>query len=284
LFRSQQQGSESTTTYRASTGEQSGQDTATKGDIDGSRSKAEEDYERSTDEDDLTNDTFPFKVYRMLTKAEQEGKDDIVSFVPSGKAFRIHKQAEFATEIMPEYFTTSRLSSFQRQLNLYGFRRIGEGSEKGGYHHEHFQKGCMSLCRKIKRQKTTKKSFSGMLGDPPMSGSFGGGTTGMLAGRSGGSFTIQQLLAEQAGLGARNPLVSASLGLEHQIASLRAGAVCSGSQPGLNAALSMNLRQQIQQRPQQHQADIIQRILLCEQLREQQEKYRQGDNLRGPFL
>ena len=55
---------------------------------------------------------------------------------------------------MPEFFSTTRIASLQRQLNLYGFQRINEGRYRGGYHHEYFRKGKRSLCRKIKRQKT----------------------------------------------------------------------------------------------------------------------------------
>lgn len=39
------------------------------------------------------------------------------------------------------------------QLNLYGFQRIDDGPEKGGFVHQHFQKGQRSLCNKIKRQR-----------------------------------------------------------------------------------------------------------------------------------
>jgi hypothetical protein len=77
--------------------------------------------------DDTQNETFPFKLYRMLKQAEEDGQDDIVSFFPHGAAFAIHKPQEFVSEIMPKYFTTSRMSSFQRQLNLYGFRRVADG-------------------------------------------------------------------------------------------------------------------------------------------------------------
>ena len=55
---------------------------------------------------------------------------------PSGRAFCIHRPRRFISDIMPRYFSTTRMSSFQRQLNLYGFRRITEGRDKGGYFHE----------------------------------------------------------------------------------------------------------------------------------------------------
>lgn len=67
---------------------------------------------------------------------------------------------------MPEYFSTSRLASFQRQLNLYGFVRINEGRLRGGYHHEFFRKGKRHLCSKIKRQKTRQSRPSSESGGP----------------------------------------------------------------------------------------------------------------------
>lgn len=61
---------------------------------------------------------FPEKLHRMLQICEQEGKSDIVSFFPHGRAFAIHKPRKFQSEIMPRFFRQSRLTSFQRQLNL----------------------------------------------------------------------------------------------------------------------------------------------------------------------
>jgi hypothetical protein len=46
------------------------------------------------------------------------------------------------------------MPSFQRQLNLYGFRRITDGRDKGGYFHDFFLKGQRKLCNNIKRKKT----------------------------------------------------------------------------------------------------------------------------------
>lgn len=62
---------------------------------------------------------FPLKLYRMLERAERNGQDDIISFIDDGKAFAIHKPRAFETDIMPSYFNSHRMSSFQRQLNIY---------------------------------------------------------------------------------------------------------------------------------------------------------------------
>lgn len=103
------------------------------------------------------NDTFPYKLYRMLEDAEKQNQEDIVSFTKEGRAFLIHKADDFMAKIMPHFFTTTRMTSFQRQLNLYGFRRVTEGPDKGAYHHPHFVKGKISQCKKIKRKKNSVK-------------------------------------------------------------------------------------------------------------------------------
>ena len=75
---------------------------------------------------------FPEKLHRMLEHSEKDGQTDVVSFFSHGRAFAIHKPRRFVTEIMPKFFRQTRLTSFQRQLNLYGFRRISQGPDNGG--------------------------------------------------------------------------------------------------------------------------------------------------------
>jgi HSF-type DNA-binding len=96
---------------------------------------------------------FPEKLHRMLEGVEREGLSDVVSFFSHGRAFAIHKPRRFVSEIMLRYFRQSRLTSFQRQLNLYGFRRITQGPDNGGYYHELFLKGRVGLCVNMKRVK-----------------------------------------------------------------------------------------------------------------------------------
>lgn len=90
-------------------------------------------------------------MHRLLTEVEGAGRSDVISFVASGRAFAIHKPDKFFKEIVPLYFRQSRLSSFKRQLNLYGFELINTGPTRGGYYHEMFIKDRAELCRRMRR-------------------------------------------------------------------------------------------------------------------------------------
>jgi len=94
---------------------------------------------------------FPEKLHRLLMEVEAAGRSDVISFVASGRAFAIHKADKFFKEIVPLYFRQSRLSSFKRQLNLYGFELINTGPARGGYYHELFVREKPELCRRMRR-------------------------------------------------------------------------------------------------------------------------------------
>lgn len=94
---------------------------------------------------------FPEKLHRMLLEIEKDGDAPIISFFPHGRAFGIHNPDKFEEKLMPKYYKQSRLSSFQRQLNLYGFTRIISGPDSGGYYHELFLKGRPALCTHMRR-------------------------------------------------------------------------------------------------------------------------------------
>ena len=94
---------------------------------------------------------FPEKLHRLLLEVEAAGRGDVISFMASGRAFCIHKPDQFFKEIVPLYFRQSRLSSFKRQLNLYGFELINTGPARGGYYHELFIKDHPELCRRMRR-------------------------------------------------------------------------------------------------------------------------------------
>ncbi len=96
---------------------------------------------------------FPEKLHQMLQYAEKNDLTEIVSFFTHGRAFAIHKPVQFVADIMPKFFKQSRFTSFQRQVNLYGFQRLSQGPDSGGYYHELFLKGRPGLCINMKRTK-----------------------------------------------------------------------------------------------------------------------------------
>ncbi|KAL7539466.1 hypothetical protein ACHAXR_009323 [Thalassiosira sp. AJA248-18] len=95
---------------------------------------------------------FPEKLMNMLDR-ESMLHPDVISWLSHGRAFIVRTPKQFTGEIMAGYFRQSKLTSFQRQLNLYGFRRITQGADAGAYYHELFLRGRPQLCMRMQRQK-----------------------------------------------------------------------------------------------------------------------------------
>eukprot|EP00523_Entomoneis_sp_CCMP467_P016624 CAMPEP_0168771720 /NCGR_PEP_ID=MMETSP0725-20121227/3585_1 /TAXON_ID=265536 /ORGANISM="Amphiprora sp., Strain CCMP467" /LENGTH=362 /DNA_ID=CAMNT_0008821213 /DNA_START=401 /DNA_END=1489 /DNA_ORIENTATION=- len=108
--------------------------------------------------------TFPEKVYYMLEDVEEQDNEGvgshIISFVAEGTAFLIHNPRLFETDVMPLYFSSTRSSSFQRQLNIYGFERVEKGPWRGAYRHPSFLKGKPELLHMIVRGKSGRANHS----------------------------------------------------------------------------------------------------------------------------
>jgi len=95
---------------------------------------------------------FPLKLHSMLDRVSLDGLEHIVSWQPHGRCFVVHDAKQFVA-ILEEHFKISKVSSFQRQLNLYGFQRLTKGQDKGGYYHELFLRGKVFLSQNIQRIK-----------------------------------------------------------------------------------------------------------------------------------
>lgn len=96
---------------------------------------------------------FPQALHEMLQAAEPSGFQEIVSWQPHGRAFRVHDKKQFVSRILPVYFCMSKFTSFQRQLNLYCFHRITTGKDKGASYHELFQRDQPCLYEKMVRKR-----------------------------------------------------------------------------------------------------------------------------------
>jgi hypothetical protein len=84
------------------------------------------------------------------------GSQNVVSWQPHGKAFRVHQPAIFARAIMPRYFKQTKYKSFQRQLHIYGFHRINKGMDKGAYFHCFFVQNKKEMSLQMTRRDKSK--------------------------------------------------------------------------------------------------------------------------------
>ncbi len=100
-----------------------------------------------------TNEKFPLKLLALLDNAERKDISHIISWRTHGRAFKVHNSKEFCTTVMPIHFNQSKISSFFRQLYLYGFRRITQGRDKGAYYHERFLRGMAPIAQQMVRQR-----------------------------------------------------------------------------------------------------------------------------------
>lgn len=116
-----------------------------------------QDYSSSTQERGSAHETFPMKLHRLLADLETRHTNgtDIASFTPDGLSFLVKDTVEFETKIMPLYFPRMKhFASFQRQLNLYDFQRVGGRTpHKGAYRHDMFLRSLPQLARQMRRTK-----------------------------------------------------------------------------------------------------------------------------------
>ena len=85
--------------------------------------------------------TFPTTLFDILADAEL---DDVIAWLPHGRSWKILDMTKFTESVLSGYFNQSKYTSFVRQVNGWGFRRVTVGTEASTYYHELFLRGRVS--------------------------------------------------------------------------------------------------------------------------------------------
>ncbi|KAJ8497505.1 hypothetical protein OPV22_008057 [Ensete ventricosum] len=93
---------------------------------------------------------FLTKTYQLV---DDPAVDDVISWNEDGSTFVVWRPAEFASDLLPKYFKHNNFSSFVRQLNTYGFRKIVP--DRWEFANDCFRRGEKRLLRDIHRRKTS---------------------------------------------------------------------------------------------------------------------------------
>lgn len=91
---------------------------------------------------------FLLKTYMLV---EDPASDEVISWNADGTAFVVWQPAEFARDLLPTLFKHSNFSSFVRQLNTYGFRKVA--TTRWEFSNEKFMKGGKDQLCEIRRRK-----------------------------------------------------------------------------------------------------------------------------------
>ncbi|KAI3967643.1 hypothetical protein MKW92_040376 [Papaver armeniacum] len=85
----------------------------------------------------------------------------IVSWNSTGTGFVVWSPQEFSELLLPKYFKHKNFSSFIRQLNTYGFKKIA--ANRWEFQHDKFFKGGRHLLAEIRRKKAEPSAYPAFL-------------------------------------------------------------------------------------------------------------------------
>jgi hypothetical protein len=88
----------------------------------------------------------------LMAVLDDEANNEVLSWMPDGKAFTIANHKKFTMDYMPKLFKIRNMSSFVRKLCRWGFQRVHEKDTGNSdiFKHPFFIQGTPALVRKVK--------------------------------------------------------------------------------------------------------------------------------------
>uniref|UniRef100_A0A3B3R8A3 Heat shock factor protein 1-like n=1 Tax=Paramormyrops kingsleyae TaxID=1676925 RepID=A0A3B3R8A3_9TELE len=115
------------------------------------------------------NCNVPAFLSKLWTLVEDHSTSDLICWSQDGCSFIVCEEQRFCKEILPLYFKHSNMTSFVRQLNMYGFRKVlqveagllrAEGRGGGGveFQHPYFRRTQPNLLELIRRKVSVSRA------------------------------------------------------------------------------------------------------------------------------
>ncbi|XVF12460.1 hypothetical protein REPUB_Repub08aG0120500 [Reevesia pubescens] len=100
---------------------------------------------------------FLTKTYELV---DDHTIDDVISWNDDGSTFIVWNHTVFARDLLPKYFKHNNFSSFVRQLNTYGFRKVLP--DRWEFSNDCFRRGEKRLLCEIQRRKISSPTATGI--------------------------------------------------------------------------------------------------------------------------
>ena len=106
-----------------------------------------------------TTSIFPMKLHELLDDTSATTRS-CITWMPDGKMWKVLDTVNLEGNVLNRYFRHCKYTSFNRQVNLWGFTRVikSNNGTNGCYHHPLFIRGQREMCLKMKRKQEKHRS------------------------------------------------------------------------------------------------------------------------------